>query len=273
MVVQTKHLLGALSLLMLALAFGCGDRLTGPEVVQIVDALEKPFWTDSSEARARLRFHGMTAIWAERLSRFHNVSSVTLRRNDQTLKYRAVVFERVVVGPGLDEHRDCASTYWSAFLWSEGTPPEGLLLVGGQFRERLRPRLLICSVFYLNRPEPMLAVLANEDQPRMNNPFAEDGDADISPGNVKGECAFLSPEDFRVLREQWGIASCEITRHRVRFRAQLSRPEHLGAAVEWGGSQIELRPTDVMGIRYTIRCDGTGPRGWCPQKSDSAASK
>src|SRR2546426_10574566 len=112
----------------------------------------------------------MTAIWAERLSRFHNVSSVTLHRNDQTLKYRAVVFERVVVGPGLDEHRDCASTYWSAFLWSEGTPPEGLLLVGGQFRERLRPRLLICSVFYLNRPEPMLAVLANEDQPRMNNP-------------------------------------------------------------------------------------------------------
>ena len=132
---------------MLTLAFGCGDRLTGPEVVQIVNALEKPFWTDSSEARARLRFHGMTAIWAERLSRFHNVSSVTLRRNDQTLKYRAVVFERVVVGPGLDEHRDCASTYWSAFLWSEGTPPEGLLLVGGQFRERLRPRLLICSVF------------------------------------------------------------------------------------------------------------------------------
>src|SRR2546430_11863819 len=77
LVVQTKHLLGALSLLMLTLAFGCGDRLTGPEVVQIVDALEKPFWTDSSEARARLRFHGMTAIWAERLSRFHNVSSVT----------------------------------------------------------------------------------------------------------------------------------------------------------------------------------------------------
>src|SRR6266516_799656 len=78
LVVQTKHLLGALSLLMLTLAFGCGDRLTGPEVVQIVNALEKPFWTDSSEARARLRFHGMTAIWAERLSRFHNVSSVTL---------------------------------------------------------------------------------------------------------------------------------------------------------------------------------------------------
>src|SRR3989449_5724227 len=102
-VVQTKHLLGALSLLMLTLASGCGDRLTGPEVVQIVDALEKPFWTDRSEARARLRSHGMTAIWAERLSRFHNVSSVTLRRNDQTLKYRAVVFERVVVGPGLDE--------------------------------------------------------------------------------------------------------------------------------------------------------------------------
>lgn len=271
--VQTKHLLTTLSLLTVTLDLGCGDRLTGPEVVQLVDALEKPFSTDSSDARARLRFHGMTVIWAERLSRLRNVSTVTLRRNDQTMKYRAVVFERVVLGPGLDQHRDCSSRYWSAFLWSEGTPPEGLLLVGGQFRERLRPRTLLCSVYHLNRPEPVLTVLANEDQPRMNNPWAQDGDADISPGTVIGECAFLSPDDFRVLREQYSITSCEITRHRVRFRAQLSRPEREGSALEWGGSEVELRPTDVLGIRYTIRFDDLQRWGWLsPQKSDSGAN-
>ena len=72
------------------------------------------------------------------------------------------------------------------------------------------------------------------------------------------------------LREEYGIAACEITRHRVRFRAQLSRPEHLGSAVAWGGSRVELRPTDVIGIRYTIRCDGTQRPGWaCPRESDS----
>jgi len=207
----------------------------------------------------------MSAIWAGPLSRLAGVSTVTVHRDGVPFRYRAVVFEEVAVGPGVEEHRDCASRYWRAFFWSEADHPDGLVLMGGQFGRRLRPWMLICSVFRLARPEPMLVAFVSDSDRTLNDPIAKDGEADISRGAVIGECAFLAADDARHLREAWGISKCELTRHRVRFKAEFGRPSGKVSS-EWVESRAELPPADVIGIRYTIECDGTGRWG-CPKKA------
>jgi hypothetical protein len=185
-------MLGVASLLGNALWTGCADRVTGPEAVQLIQAFEESSSSDTAARRTRLLTHGLSVIWAGPLSRLHGVSDVTVRRNGKPLRYRAVVLERVVRGLVLDGHPECDSTYVRAFLWSEGTRPDGLMLQGGQFDQRLSPSWVggLCRVNYMlsGATPPSLFALTNDDDSSMNNPWVKDGEADISKRSRGRSC-------------------------------------------------------------------------------------
>jgi hypothetical protein len=83
--------------------------------------------------------------------------------------------------------------------------------------------------------------------PKSPNEAAEVlGDAEILPGVVVSDCIFLEPEAFSFF-EQEGI-TCELTRHRVRLRAQVKLRD--GATLH-----LELQPVEVFGLRWTYHCD------------------
>lgn len=237
--VDIQILLTAAAVLGIVSGTGCSDRLTGPETVQLVDTLERALSPESQERRG----HALEALmwgWGDKLARIPGISQVYLQRDGQRTPYHALVFERVMVPPaGIEDRSGCAGPRWFVLFWREGDKPEVVSLRGGQFRGPWVQGFHSCPDVYFMRPEPSLY---------SGDWWASDGDGDVSPGVVTGACAFLTPEDARVLLDARGI-TCDMTHHRVRFHVRLMR------AGSRETSDLDLPPADAIGFRYTIHCD------------------
>src|SRR2546426_4566875 len=124
---------------------------------------------------------------------------------------------------------------------------------GGEFHQRLAPPRA-CSAVNFSDPQPSLMLFP----PNQNTWFSTDGDGDISPGVVIGECAFLSLEAAGFLHPERGI-TCALTPHRVRLRGQSPHPSPArfapSSAFHPSGSPVELGATQGIGVRHTIHCD------------------
>ena len=83
------------------------------------------------------------------------------------------------------------------------------------------------------------------------------GRGDIQPGLDDGPCKFLSAADAEALHRNMGV-TCRMTRHWVYFDASL-HPVLDGTSggaprLGPGTMRIQLRPIEVMGVRYTFDC-------------------
>lgn len=247
--------LSCVSICVAAFCSACADRLSAPEAARLVNALEGSLASDAKERPGRLEDR-MGEI-GRNFSRLRGASSVELHRDGHALTYRAVVFEYVMAPPAGLDTSGCAGTRWVAYFWRDGGLSDGLRFMGGQFRQRLAPPRSCREVNYSD-PQPSLLAYP----PDQNVWLATDGDGDISPGVVIGECAFLEPEAAGFLREERGI-TCALTRHRVRFRAQIQRdasPSPPSFAFDPAISRVELGPTEVIGVRITVDCDAAERR-------------
>ncbi|HZE93340.1 MAG TPA: hypothetical protein VEZ49_01440 [Gemmatimonadales bacterium] len=255
----------------MALFTGCSDRLTGPEAAHLVDALESSLSAfDPERAQQFFWDRELAPFGGHESSLLRNASAVVLHRDGHALRYRGFVFESVRV-PLSDI--DCMGTRWSALLWPKDRNAVDVTFSGGRFDQRLVPQSPYCSDghhFVTVGPEPTVYVAADDAQ---HTWVSTDGEGDISPGIVIGECPFLAMESARWLRDMRGM-SCDLTRHRVRFRAQLQRTNLSSRPLVFeganGSSEIELPSTEIIGIRITFHCDGTErTKDACPRKRDS----
>jgi hypothetical protein len=254
------NLLSLVSLVSLAVCTDCADRLSGPEAVRLVDALEA---LDSTTASQRVQVQtwwdiNLGMLGGHASSLLLAASTVVLRRDGHPLAYRGFVFENVRVPPS-----DCLGTRWLALLWTGDDYPF-VEFSGADFSRRIEPGVhwrFDCNHAPIGAPEPRLVV---------SGWVASDGEGDISRGGVIGECPFLTPEAAGLLREARSM-TCDLTRHQVRFHARLHQ-----RADAWGRplvperndtSEIELPPSEIIGIRITIYCDGTERTDrQCPRK-------
>jgi hypothetical protein len=246
--------------LCLALAASCGDHLSGPQVVQLVDSLEHSLSPEGQQRREQFFSSLKYGGWTDKLSRIRGVPIVSIRRDGRALPYRGVVFEHVMVpGGGLDDRSGCAGTRRVALFWAEGDRPDPLTFSGGDFQRPWVQGIHYCSDVSFIRPAPSLDAWSDPSDPNPNLWWATAGNGEISPGTVTGPCVFLTPEDERYLRDTRGI-SCAMTRHLVRFSAHLARPVVTRSPATRGTDtgeiqDIELQPAELVGFRYTIQCD------------------
>ena len=244
----TRTLLAAATAAGAALGTGCSDRLTAPEAMELVDSLEAAVSPQSEERRQNV-LDGIMRGWGDKLARIPGISQVHLRRDGRLAPYRALVFERVMVPPGgIEDRSGCAGTRWFAVFWREGEEPGVIGMSGGRFHGQWVQGFHSCPDVYFTRPEPSLYFSPGQRAPGQNTLWATEGEGDISPGEVTGECAFLESEDRRLLQERYGI-TCAMTRHRVRFRVRLT------SAGSSETSILDLQPAEIIGFRYTIQCD------------------
>lgn len=216
--------------------------------MELVDSLEAALSPQAEERRQDV-LDGIMWGWGDKLARIPGISQVHLRRDGRLAPYRALVFERVMVPPGgMADRSGCAGTRWFAVFWREGEEPGVIGMSGGQFRGPWVYGFHSCPDVYFSRPEPSLYFSPGQRAPYQSTLWATEGDGDISPGEVTGECAFLASEDARLLQERYGI-TCAMTRHRVRFRVRLTRPGSSESSV------LDLQPAAIVGFRYTIHCD------------------
>lgn len=172
------------------------------------------------------------------------LSEVDLRRDGQSQRNRAVVFERVVVPSTRLGDAICAGTHRGAYFWRADN--DGVLFFpAGRFDDRFVPALRGCATEHENTSTPVVSALAPEHDGWMQEFVA----GDISPGAVTGACVFLTPDAERVLRDEHGI-TCELTRHRVQLAATLR-----AAAGGLDSLRLELDTAAIIGVRYTINCD------------------
>lgn len=259
------------SCLGVALFTGCSDRLTGPEAAQLVDALESslsPF--DRERAQQFFWDRELALFGGHESSLLRNASQVVLHRDGHALRYRGFVFESVRVPPS---DLDCLGTRWSALLWPKDRNSIDVTFSGGRFDQRLVPQSPFCwdgHQFVTVGPEPTVYVASDD---AYSTWVSTDGEGDISPGIVIGECPFLAPESARWLRDMRGM-SCDLTRHKVRFRAQLQRTKLSSTPLVFeganGSSEIVLPSAEIIGIRITFHCDGTERTNQvCPRRRGS----
>lgn len=231
-------------LLGVTVCIGCTDRLSGPEAAELVTALEQSL---SAEAGPRRLFMN---VYEGDLRLRAAASTAVLQRDGQELTYRALVFERVVVPPSGLGTWNCAGTRSAAYFWHDGGERDGLLfLPSGWFDARLVPGLGSCLGENVDRPARALAAVT----PNQDMWLPADAEGDISPGVVTGGCGFLPPERARFLRQEHGI-TCELTRHRVRFSAHVRNFSSLRGP---DSSRVDLPSTEIVGVRYTINCEGS----------------
>ena len=268
---RPTNLLNVVLFIGLAFSTGCRDRLTGPEAARLVDALESSLSTFDRKREQQFFWDRELALFGgHESSLLRDASAVVLHRDGHTLVYRGLVFESVRV-PTSDI--DCMGTRWSALLWPEGRDPVDVTFRGGRFDQRLVPQSPLCwdgYHFVTIGPEPTVYV-ASDDAHRTW--VSTDGEGDISPGIVMGECPFLAPESAHWLRDMRGM-TCALTRYQVRFRAQLQRTDVSSSPLVLeganGSSEIELTSTEIIGIRITFHCDGTErTNDVCPRKRPS----
>ena len=160
----------------------------------------------------------------------------------------------------------CLGTNWDAIFWNVDREHAWLTFRGADFSRRIEARIhwrSDCN-HVVSGPEPFLYVSEGD-----SNWVAIDGLGDVSQGDVIGECPFLTPDAAVWLRENRGM-TCELTRHKVWFHAQLERANsQLRPVVEDSStaSEIELASTEIIGVRMTFRCDGTErTKEVCPRK-------
>lgn len=228
----------AIPVLALVLCTACAERLTAPEAVELVNTLEES--------------QRLGDVWRSD-RRLTAALTIDLRRNGDSLPYRALVFERVVL-PGEAVHANCAGTRRSAHFWR----PDGegvAFFPEGAFDQRLVPALGTCQQDSLGRASPLVTAVSPSREPWIQSSV----EGEIEPGRVTGPCRFLEPEAERVLRDEHGI-NCELTSHRVRLGALL-----LSQA---GGAQDSLRfdvdADAIVGVRYTIDCDAARSKASVP---------
>ena len=226
----------AVSFLSVTICAACTDRLTAPEAVELVNTVEASLAPGGTPQR------WLGGVWKSDLRLGAPLGTTALRRDGDTLRYRAIVFERVVILSGQLGEQVCAGTRRAAYFWladSNGV----VFFPGGVFDQRLVPALGSC----LSESVDAAVTAITPDHTTWIQASVE---GDISPGVVTGACRFLEPEAERVLRDDHGI-TCQLTNHRVRFAAQLS-----GHAL--GGldsMRLALDATEILGVRYTINCD------------------
>jgi hypothetical protein len=186
-------------------------------------------------------------------SRLRSTSTVVLQRDGRSLTYRAVVIERVMVPASGVDATGCAGTRWNLLLWRDGDPPDGLLFAAGRFDLPLAPGPRNCPGVRLVGPDPWLRVIEAD----LSTGIATEGEGNVSPGAVVGECAFLAADAAGLMNDEYGI-TCALTRHTARFRVRVQRVSGSTAgepARAAASTVIELSPTIILGIRYTIHCD------------------
>ncbi len=238
---------------------GCVDRLSGPEAIKLVDALESARTPSGDERRIWWdRLFGFE--WRDELARLHDVSSVELTRKGQSIAYHALVIE--AVRASMPPVFECAATYRQAMLWRDGDQPEGVEFAGGRFDLPVGTPVEWCvasSGFVMRDLQPVLWASVGP----AHHWRGTEGEGDISPGVVIGGCAFLSSEGNELLLNTRGV-TCEITRYRVSFRGKLGQFAPAGAPPDT--FRVELSPTDIVGIRYTFHCDRPEPveKHLCP---------
>lgn|SRR5574341_353809 len=217
----------------------CTDRLTAPQAVELVNTVE------ASLAPGGVPQRWLGDVWKSDLRLGAPLARTDLRRDGEKLPYRAIVFERVVLPSGHVENSACAGTRRVAYLWRADS--DGVVFFpGGVFDQRLVPALAGCRGESVDEPTPLLTAISPDHVTWMQASV----EGDISPGVVTGACRFLEPEAERVLREEHGI-TCELTRHRVRLDARL-RGDAMGGL---DSLRLDLDPTEIIGVRYTINCD------------------
>ncbi len=262
------NLLRLASLVSLAVCTNCADRLSGPEAVRLVEALES---SDTAAVASDTTTAGQRAAWQSwwdislghlgdgtLLPLLRAASTVVLRRDGRPLTYRGFVFENVTVPPS-----ECFGTRRLAVLWTGDDYRSALVFSGADFSRRIEPAhwRLDCNHAPLSAPEPQLTV---------SGWAGSDGEGDISRGVVISECPFLTPGAAGLLRERHSI-TCEVTRHQVRFRARLhQRADGFGRPLvpeRPDTSEVELPSSEIIGIRLTVYCDGTERTDRrCPRK-------
>src|SRR5438876_6400003 len=131
----------------------CGDRLTAPEAVRLVDALESSQRVDAVPGWWDFLFG---SDWLSIVSRARDLSTVQVLLNGQPRSYHALVFERLLAPVA---EVPCAGTRRWLFLWREGDKPDGIGLAGGRFDERFGIPMKWCTDqhgWYMDGPEPTL---------------------------------------------------------------------------------------------------------------------
>jgi hypothetical protein len=253
--------LSVISLVSLAICTACADRLSGPEAVRLVDALESSDTTTASQ-RAWQTWWDITLGHigdGTLMPLLRAASTVVVRRDGRPLVYRGFVFENVRVPPS-----DCLGALLQAVLWTGDDYKSSVDFSGTDFSRPIEPGAhwrFDCNHAPISAPEPKLGV---------SGWAASYGEGDISRGVVIGECPFLTPGAAELLRERRS-ARCDLTRHQVRFHARLQqRADAFGRPLASGlsdSSDIELLPSEIVGIRITIYCDGTERTDrQCPRK-------
>ncbi len=263
-------LCSVLPLFSIALCTGCGDRLTGPQAVQLVDAVASQS-AITAEGRRQLFWDiQLGMLGGHESSLLRAASGVTLRRGGQGMAYRGLVLEFVRVPPS---PLDCLGTRRNVTLWSDDGVDGFVFFGGGNFSRRIEPKITHwrseCDPIVLG-PEPYL------EAPKADSRWVgTDGEGDISPGVAIGDCPFLTPDAAGQLRERRGV-TCELARYDVRFHAQVRPADYKGIPLDLKSDvvfDIELRPTEIIGVRMTIHCDGTErTKQLCP-RSDASRSQ
>jgi hypothetical protein len=229
----------------------CGERISAPEAVELVDALEK---STSPVAGPSGFWEAMGYSPRVNPSRLHGTSTVVLRRDGRSLAYRAVVIERVMVPASGVDTTGCAGTRWNLLLWRDADPPDGLSFGAGRFDLPLARGPRNCPGIRLVGPDPWLQLIDAD----VSTGIATEGEGEVSPGAVAGECRFLAADAAGMMNDEYSI-TCALTRHTARFRFRVERFSRAipgaGPPHAQGSTDIELSPTEVLGIRYTIHCD------------------
>jgi hypothetical protein len=230
----------------------CTERISGPEAVRAIEELESARTVKDARRLRRL----LDRIgWLAPVRDLRNLSfdTVAVRRDGQVHEYQVTVFERVMHPVQLDPRDRCASVSLdrrSALLWSEDRQALGMEFRGGDFTRPVGPSRGNCSTLRLIGPEPFLLLAPDPDDPDQDGWQGESGHVDISPGVVVGNCEFLASDVLQHLREKMGV-TCNLTRHTIAFSAVARRGDQT--------ISVDLSPTEVLGIRYILHCDGSDP--------------
>ena len=225
---------------------GCHDSLSGPQALQIAAALSDP-WADSSAARlATLR------VWLAGLPFRPDANNpggpLRLVIDGEPTPARGLVFELVLENQGpLPE--DCAGGRFTVLGWSLGEPSVGVIVAGGNFRERLGG-LTPCEGYpqlSSQRPIGILRPLRGEPYPAWT---ARDGEASVILLTRSQGCPFISPDGVAFLAST-GIR-CSGGTFEVAAAATLREAAQPSAP----GTErhVLIARTVLPGVRWTVDC-------------------
>ena len=131
----------------------CAERLTAPEAVELVNAVDESL--NSRETPQRW----LGAIWKSDLRLGAPLLTTDLRRDGVPLPYRAIVFERVVKPSGRLGTSICPGTNRAAYFWRADS--DGVVFFpGGLFDQPLVPPLRSCPGAGVEQPARRHAYLA-----------------------------------------------------------------------------------------------------------------